>query len=335
MRGKCSFSDCDFTEADDVDATKCSSCSKMVHHICSNAVYEGELSVRVCSQTCCVALGLKKQPNALGASTRPPTGSSRHTDGAEVRDRAARKRSQAKNKLSNDNNKSKQVKADDNKKQGQRSGRGVKFSASTTAKKVNPGKRSSGGKPSSMTAHATSTTPVKHSTTDLEVISRRDELQKGTHDGGNYISPSDRVIGDTALVNEDDSAGEGYDDAKQEDKRASKRKKFHFTAEDDLALLREILNVQPFAAKHGSVTARYQDVTDNLNEHLEETLSLRTVKERFFLLVKEFKTTDSEYRKKSGVPSMNPQTPSIPVGSLDDIEEQYRSKLRTTRSSSK
>lgn len=80
-----------------------------------------------------------------------------------------------------------------------------------------------------------------------------------------------------------------------------KPKKLYFTPANDLALLSKILNIQPYAAKHGSVTARYQDVTDNLNEHLEIELSGRTVKEHFFLLVKKFKATDSKYRKKSGV----------------------------------
>ncbi|POM78746.1 Hypothetical protein PHPALM_3695 [Phytophthora palmivora] len=62
-----------------------------------------------------------------------------------------------------------------------------------------------------------------------------------------------------------------------------------------------MLDIQPYAANHGSKTARYQEVTDHLNEHLETELGIRTVKEHFLLLVKEFKATDCEYRKKSGV----------------------------------
>lgn len=85
------------------------------------------------------------------------------------------------------------------------------------------------------------------------------------------------------------------------DQKNRKSKKFFFTPADDLALLREILSVQPYAAKHGSITSRYEEVTDNLNDHLKAELSVRTVKEHFFLLVKEFKATDCEYRKKSGV----------------------------------
>ncbi|KAF4035185.1 hypothetical protein GN244_ATG12959 [Phytophthora infestans] len=190
MRGKCSFSDCAFTEEDDVDVTKCSSCSKKVHHICSNAIYEGDLSVRVCSHNCVIALGLPTQSRTLWTSSAASTSDNQLTGGARAHGKTPRKSSKGKKKTSAPNSN------------------------------------------------------------------------------------------------------------KKESKQA---KKFHSTTGDDLALLREILSVQPYAAKHGSVTARYQDVADNFNEHLGEELSLRTIKERFFLLLKDFKTTDNQYRRKSGV----------------------------------
>ncbi|KAF4029597.1 hypothetical protein GN244_ATG18691 [Phytophthora infestans] len=197
MRGKCSFSDCAFTEEDDVDVTKCSSCSKKVHHICSNAIYEGDLSVRVCSHNCVIALGLPTQSRTLWTSSAASTSDNQLTGGARAHGKTPRKSSKGKKKTSAPNSN------------------------------------------------------------------------------------------------------------KKESKQA---KKFHFTTGDDLALLREILSVQPYAAKHGSVTARYQDVADNFNEHLGEELSLRTIKERFFLLLKDFKTTDNQYRRKSG---WRRSTPSI------------------------
>ncbi|KAJ0391835.1 hypothetical protein ATCC90586_011254 [Pythium insidiosum] len=78
-------------------------------------------------------------------------------------------------------------------------------------------------------------------------------------------------------------------------------KKFYFTAAADLALLKEMLNVRPFAAEHGQKNDKNMVVTSNLNQHLGTTLSVRTVKERFALLVEDFQKSDAQYRRKSGV----------------------------------
>ncbi|KAG9399433.1 hypothetical protein AC1031_011826 [Aphanomyces cochlioides] len=79
------------------------------------------------------------------------------------------------------------------------------------------------------------------------------------------------------------------------------KKKFYFTPKADLALLREILNVRPFAAEHGRKGEKYDIVAENLNEYLESSLSSRTVKDRFVLLVEEFEKTDAASRRKSGI----------------------------------
>ncbi|KAJ8577696.1 hypothetical protein ON010_g1510 [Phytophthora cinnamomi] len=98
--------------------------------------------------------------------------------------------------------------------------------------------------------------------------------------------PSNLREGGTEVMN---SGSHTHGDDAPMEKRVSKPKKFFFTPAADLALLREILGIQPYAAKHWSKTASYQEVTDHLNEHLKIELGIRTVKEHFFLLVKEFK----------------------------------------------
>ncbi|KAF4029576.1 hypothetical protein GN244_ATG18670 [Phytophthora infestans] len=108
MRGKCSFSDCAFTEEDDVDVTKCSSCSKKVHHICSNAIYEGDLSVRVCSHNCVIALGLPTQSRTLWTSSAASTSDNQLTGGARAHGKTPRKSSKGKKKTSAPNSNKKE-----------------------------------------------------------------------------------------------------------------------------------------------------------------------------------------------------------------------------------
>ncbi|OWZ12883.1 LOW QUALITY PROTEIN: N(6)-adenine-specific DNA methyltransferase 2 [Phytophthora megakarya] len=81
-----------------------------------------------------------------------------------------------------------------------------------------------------------------------------------------------------------DASGSEANSADQYDYQDNSKKKFYFTAENDLNLLREILSARPYASKHGTVTSRYNDVASNLNEHGGTELAMRTVKKRVFLL---------------------------------------------------
>ncbi|KAL3664311.1 hypothetical protein V7S43_010636 [Phytophthora oleae] len=108
------------------------------------------------------------------------------------------------------------------------------------------------------------------------------------------------------------------------------RKKYFFTAANDWDLLREILSVQPFAAKHGTITARYHDVADNLNEHWGTELSMRTVKEHLFLLLRQFKTTDCEYCKKSGGDDEYIEHKQL-LQDITDVIESAKKTKRTAR----
>ncbi|GMF41479.1 unnamed protein product [Phytophthora fragariaefolia] len=85
-----------------------------------------------------------------------------------------------------------------------------------------------------------------------------------------------------------------------------KPKEVYFTPAKDFM---EVLNVRSYAADHGYVSERYEVVTSDLNEHWKTDLCARTVKERFFRLVKEFKATDCAYRKNQAL-KRNIQTTS-------------------------
>ncbi|KAG7389382.1 hypothetical protein PHYPSEUDO_010510 [Phytophthora pseudosyringae] len=79
-----------------------------------------------------------------------------------------------------------------------------------------------------------------------------------------------------------------------------RKKKFFFTTAADLALLKETLNLRPFAAVHGTKGKIYTAIAEKLGKKFDTKLSERTVKESISHLVNEFKSTDHAYRKKSG-----------------------------------
>ncbi|GMF53334.1 unnamed protein product [Phytophthora fragariaefolia] len=73
MLGRCAFTECLVGDDEEIDVAACISCTKPVHHMCSNTVH-GDWDVRVCSESCCVALGLAKQASAAFAASasKPP-----------------------------------------------------------------------------------------------------------------------------------------------------------------------------------------------------------------------------------------------------------------------
>jgi hypothetical protein len=200
MRGPCAHKDCFAGAEEELTAAPCSNCAKPVHHICSNDIHDGEISVRLCSVECAFAFAGKE--GEAGAATQQ--GNLR----TEVR------------------------------------------------KPVGAGKAA---------AHRSG-------------VSKRPPASSSTDNGSDG-----------------------------EEKPTGTRNKFYFSPDMDLALLKEVINVRPFAAEHGKKGERFAAVTEHLNEHLEEvlgakpSLSVRTVKERFGLLIKEFTASDAQYRRRSGV----------------------------------
>jgi hypothetical protein len=303
MRGKCSFSECSVGDDEALSMAECSSCSKPVHHMCSNAVYESELTVRVCSTNCASALGLGIQParssavsltqgDAVGSAQPAPrntkAGVNGKTSGKRKRSVKLKKRSSTTAESGNKYKARKQTVSGHNQLEEARGGVPQEDKHKHKAK--------------SGTSYAKTRIAATESTS--RVASSNSMVRNGM-DGRVTSGSLDRATSDISSSSEDlrrqcvDSSDDDMVPVDEQQNRKSK--KFYFTPADDLALLREILSVQPYAAKHGSITSRYQEVTDNLNEHLQTDLSVRTVKEHFFLLVKEFKATDCEYRKKSGV----------------------------------
>ena len=72
--------------------------------------------------------------------------------------------------------------------------------------------------------------------------------------------------------------------------------KHFFALKDDLNLLKQVLADPPFCAKHGGTQQKWEDIQTKLNPDV----TWRTIRDRFTLLVKQFKTATSENLKKSG-----------------------------------
>ncbi|KAL3668410.1 hypothetical protein V7S43_006498 [Phytophthora oleae] len=90
MLGKCAFVECPCEDGEDVAVAACSSC-KPVHHMCSKNIHEGALNVRVCSNDCCVALGLKKPssgPAPTSVALPVANNAKRNSTGANAKARA-------------------------------------------------------------------------------------------------------------------------------------------------------------------------------------------------------------------------------------------------------
>ena len=75
-----------------------------------------------------------------------------------------------------------------------------------------------------------------------------------------------------------------------------RRSKHHFKAQDDIDLLKLVLSDPPFKGKHGEVNQKWETLLGKL----KWDVTARTLSDRFALLVKQFKTSNSENLKKSG-----------------------------------
>ncbi|KAE8999568.1 hypothetical protein PR003_g8683 [Phytophthora rubi] len=295
MRGKCAFADCLVGDEEELAVAACTSCKNPVHHMCSNAVHEGALYIRVGSHRWADALGLTNQQSSSNAAPTSPvapkqsgkggksgqTNTNTNANGKATRKRGTQPHAKTKNTISYKSKvtstkrrrppvkktlkKSEEVVADDGEIPGNDSAaeaangvlKKAKISGSTTTS--TQGKRSAVRKTSGMQ----STTDGSEGSALLESCST------------NEIDSAD-----------DGRCGSDVDSDADGDEPNPKPEKFCFTPAKDLDLLMEVLNVRPYAAEHGFVSERYEVVTSNLNEHWETELCARTVKERFFRLVK-------------------------------------------------
>ncbi|GMF40637.1 unnamed protein product [Phytophthora fragariaefolia] len=325
MLGRCAFTECLVGDDEEIDVEAWTSCTKPVHHMCSNTVHEGDLDVRMCSESCCVALGLTKQTSAAFAAY----GTS-YTSGKHKREsaRADTKRKPAKKAARKSNTTAKRASkppgAPGAPKSKQQRGSKTKVKQSQVQELDGAPNRGSIGNGGIVERKTRPVATIPNTKTNKKSTMQNDQVDapRGTassqtergetlpvavmsmrNEESGLCSRSECFSGDDdKLVTTGDEHCEiDHDSDEEGDDRLKKPKKFFFTAADDLDLLLEVLGIQPYAAKHRSVTARYQDVTDHLNEHWGMELSLRTIKEHFFLLLREFRTTDCGYRKKSGV----------------------------------
>ena len=73
-------------------------------------------------------------------------------------------------------------------------------------------------------------------------------------------------------------------------------KKYCFKPQDDVDLLKLVVVDPPFRAKHGQTQQKWVELLSKL----DLDISWRTLRDRFNLLVKQFKTTNADNLKKSG-----------------------------------
>ncbi|KAF1334525.1 hypothetical protein FI667_g2188, partial [Globisporangium splendens] len=76
--------------------------------------------------------------------------------------------------------------------------------------------------------------------------------------------------------------------ASAEEKEPRALKRFHFTPEADLVVLREALKIEPYRAPHGQKLKLVETFAENVGAALEASLSTRSINERFKHLVDKY-----------------------------------------------
>ncbi|POM62328.1 LOW QUALITY PROTEIN: hypothetical protein PHPALM_28533, partial [Phytophthora palmivora] len=314
---------------EELNTEECSFCTKPVHHMRSNALCQDQLTLRVCSASCANALGLVNQSPTSATTSKPRSSSEKevevvlkpvaktHTKKATTKRKAnigAKPRRSGKSKSTSGKN---------SKTSTQPGEQDTNRTSKSNQKKSQSRQEIPAGRYDGVIGHDRSdenagldnriskrrkTSLSDHDKTNAATIhaeagannDAQDDLSN-LREGGTDVMYS----GSHARGDEDEKAYESNgsniyssNDAPVEN-RANKPNKFFFTPTADLALLPEMPNVQPKSrVENGMLPRSYRR---NLKEHLETELGIRTVKEHFFLLAKELKATDCEYRKKSGV----------------------------------
>ncbi|KAG1688084.1 hypothetical protein DVH05_004400 [Phytophthora capsici] len=295
MIGACSYATCEVQDGENLAVAPCTACQKPVHHFCSNAVFEGALDVRFCSTSCRDHHVKPSPPIGHHAECQP--------DHAHVGNQSKKRT----NSLTT-------VQGTSSSKRGR----------SSRSKENPPTHLSSVDTSNAVERH--STKPTKNSTSDVGVLRRpkvspedaqrlQQVLDQSDSDGqsnqhqGRQDDVHVRAGGAIEHAGQVEAAVDTNSNAKQKQHKAknlgngiaSKKKKFYFTQDADLALLKEILSIEPYAAGHGEKAQKYQLEAENLSEHLEAEIHERTVKGRMKLLLKDFEREDLSSRKKTGV----------------------------------
>ncbi|KAE8998182.1 hypothetical protein PR003_g1254 [Phytophthora rubi] len=263
MQSKCGFVACLVSDDEELDVASCTSCTKPVHHMRSNTIHEGGLDVRVCSHGCHDALELQKQPSkseAVPASHAAPNKRLRGHKGAQPKSKSSAK---VKRKHKSEN-------------QSQSTAKTTRSNKKNTIKR---GARTSndGGTFGNNAAAASASVSTKNARPNAD--KRINKIHKGSSTQKLYGTKSltveneqnkksslpKRCSDNDMESSEDEQGGSDIGSDGECHVPDTKPTKFYFSPARDL--LTEIINIQQYAAEHGSVTDCYDDVTVNLNEH--------------------------------------------------------------------
>ncbi|KAE8875716.1 hypothetical protein PF005_g20934 [Phytophthora fragariae] len=279
--------------------------------MCSNAVHEGALDTRVCSHRCAEALGLTNQqsssntaPTSRVAPKQSGNGGKSGQAKTKANGKATRKRGTQPHAKTKDTI-SYKSKATSTKSRHPPVKKRLKKGEEAVADDGEiPGNDSAVEAANGVLKKAKISGSTTTSTQGKRSAVRKTSGMQSTTGGSEWSALLERCSNNGIDSADDGRCGSDVGIDADGDEPNSKPKKFYFTPAKDLDLLMEVLNVRPYAAKHGFVSERYEVVTSNLNEHWETELCARTFKERFFRLVEEFKATDSTMTQFS--PIRNP-----------------------------
>ncbi|KAG1683429.1 hypothetical protein DVH05_027492 [Phytophthora capsici] len=341
IKGPCAYTcrdeRCEAQEDEELVAEECSApiCRNYVHHFYSNKLLEGDLSTRVCSEACLGILtgnGPSNDP-AIAPKTQntfPRPALRRHANGnsndASGKPTKERYKQQSTCSIALASEAARQRDVAPYKSPG--------YSRSAAAQFKPPIKPRTRKHPtinSTIPTRVTSGIGSETSSTKSTLDQLSTDKPSDDFDGMDVESlsslgaSSDEQNEDQDVPNHVSNVGESeHEPSNMSTSKLQKRKrrKFYFSQTADLALLKEMLAVEPYAGAHGQIGARYQRVADNLTAHLrvKPKLSERTVKERFTLLMEEFKSDGQSYRKKSGVSEQYEEHKQL----LQDISDRMR-----------
>ena len=75
----------------------------------------------------------------------------------------------------------------------------------------------------------------------------------------------------------------------------------HFTKEEDLVILKELISTPPSQATFGALTAVWEGIAERVSATIKRTVTYRVVQNRAGILVKNFKKTEAASLKASGI----------------------------------
>ncbi|KAE8907369.1 hypothetical protein PF005_g7669 [Phytophthora fragariae] len=305
QHGPCAYDGCEVLDDEELVVEPCTACQKPVHYFCSNALLDGDLDVRVCSVIC--RYGCAKAP-AASETSKAQYSRSRSSSTAQKKSKKRAASSPPPQQLQA--------------KEAYAASSSVSLAATTNAAPSGPVILVVG------VAHKRRV--GSHDAVRLQIILDHQDLDESDETRADREHETRERDGECGSADKPNSSqNKAKNNSKKEKNAKKKPKKCFFTQEADLALFKEMLSLEPYAAEHGFKKQRYHQVADNLSEHLKVKLLDRTVKDRLELLLVEFKLDDQSYRKKSGVSEQYTEHKRLLQDLSDrirDVEEEKKKK---------